>query len=151
MRIDHVNIVVRDMERSIAFYGGLLGMEQTFEVMLEGEWIETVAGLANLRARCVFFSFPGQEMRLELLQYFSPQEDESPAHRLPNVPGLRHLAFEVEDMDALCARLRAAGIRFISPPITVPFPVADKGTKRLCYFHDPDGTLLEVAAYSAGP
>jgi catechol 2,3-dioxygenase-like lactoylglutathione lyase family enzyme len=66
---------------------------------------------------------------------------------LPNVPGIRHLAFEVQDMDALCVRLRAAGVRFVSPPVTVPFPVGDKGTKRLCYFHDPDGTLLEVAAY----
>jgi glyoxylase I family protein len=149
MRIDHVNIVVKNMERSIAFYGGLIGMEQTFDVILEGEWIETVTGLTDLRARCVFFSFPGQDLRLELLQYFFPHKEEMPAHRLPNVPGIRHLAFEVEDLDALCARLLTAGVRFISPPVTVPFPVGNKGTKRLCYFYDPDGTLLEVAAYHA--
>ncbi len=73
MRIDHINIVVQDMERSIAFYGGLLGMEQTFDTMLDGEWIDKVTGLAHLQARCVFFSLRGQDMRIELLQYFKPR------------------------------------------------------------------------------
>ncbi len=146
--IDHINIVVRDMERAVAFYCEMLGLEQTFETVLEGDWIETVTGLPNLRARCVFLGVPGQSVRLELLQYLSPQAEPVEANSLPYVPGIRHMAFEVDDMDALCARLAAAGVRFVSPPVTVPFPVGDKGTKRLCYFHDPDGVLLEVAAYS---
>jgi hypothetical protein len=29
-----------------------------------------------------------------------------------------------------------------------PFRVADAGRKRLCYFHDPEGVLLEVAEYT---
>lgn len=146
--IDHINIVTGDMERAIAFYSGLLGLKQTFEVTLEGAWIETVTGLPNLRARCVFLSVPGQDVRLELLQYLSPQAEPLDANSLPNLPGIRHLAFEVDDMDALCARLADSGVRFVSPPVTVPFPVGGRGTKRLCYFHDPDGVLLEVAAYS---
>ena len=51
MKIDHVNIVVRDMERAIEFYIRVLEMRQTFEVVLEGEWIEAVTGLKNSRAR----------------------------------------------------------------------------------------------------
>lgn len=148
--IDHINIVTRDMERAVAFYTAMLGLEQTFETVLEGDWIETVTGLPGLRARCVFLGVPGRSVRLELLQYLSPQAEPLDANSLPNVPGIRHMAFEVDDMDALCARLAGAGMRFVSPPVTVPFPVGGRGTKRLCYFHDPDGVLLEIAAYS-GP
>src|SRR3712207_7082957 len=58
--------------------------------------------------------------------------------RLPQTPGLRHLAFEVEDLDVLCERLQAAGVSLVSPPVEVPFRVATAGRKRLCYFHDPE-------------
>jgi catechol 2,3-dioxygenase-like lactoylglutathione lyase family enzyme len=149
MKIDHVNIVVQDLEQAVSFYGTVLGMEKTFEVLLEGEWIEEVTGIAGSRARCVFLSCPEQDFRLELLQYLWPRGERLEATSLPNTPGMRHMAFETDDMDALCARLRGAGARFVSPPVTVPFPVGEKKLKkRLCYFHDPEGVLLEVAEYS---
>jgi catechol 2,3-dioxygenase-like lactoylglutathione lyase family enzyme len=59
------------------------------------------------------------------------------------------MAFETDEMDALCARLHDADVNFVSPPVTVPFPVGPRRLKkRLCYFHDPEGVLLEVAEYS---
>ena len=63
--------------------------------------------------------------------------------------GVRHFAFETDDINTLIAKLQAARVRFVSPPVTVPFPVGNRGTKRLCYFHDPDGTLLEIAEYKS--
>ena len=39
------------------------------------------------------------------------------------------------------------GAVLISDPVEVPFRVGSLGRKRLCYFHDPDGVVLEVAAY----
>ncbi|HEX8237116.1 MAG TPA: VOC family protein [Abditibacteriaceae bacterium] len=151
IKIDHVNIVVQDLEQAVRFYGAVLGMEKTFEVTLEGAWIEEVTGLEGSRARCVFLSCPGQDFRLELLQYLSPQAQALAPNSLPHTPGLRHMAFETDDMDNLRARLHAAGTDFVSPPVTVPFPVGDKKLKkRLCYFHDPEGVLLEVAEYSDG-
>jgi len=147
--IDHINIVVSDMERSVAFYTEILGLERGFEALLEGDWIETVTGLPNLRARCVFMEAGGAAVRLELLQYLTPEGVAPPPNGLPNTVGLRHLAFTVDDIDAMVARLRAAGVEPLSDPVTVPFAVGNMGRKRLCYFHDPDGTLLEVAAYGA--
>ena len=146
--LDHFNIVVQNMERSVAFYRDVLGLTQTFQATLEGEWIETVTGLAETRARCVFFQLPGVDVRLELLEYIHPEGASFEKDSVPNTVGLRHFAFEVDDMEAWCERLKAANVRFVSPPITVPFPVGNRGTKRLCYFHDPDGVLLEIAAYS---
>jgi glyoxylase I family protein len=151
MKIDHVNIVVQDLERAIQFYSRVLGMEKTFEVTLEGDWIEDVTGLAGSHAHCIFLSCPGQDFRLELLQYLSPRAEVLPPNSLPHTPGMRHMAFETDDMDNLVARLQEAGAKFVSPPVTVPFPVGEKKLKkRLCYFHDPEGVLLEVAEYSDG-
>lgn len=147
VRIDHVNIVVRDLERSVRFYSELLGLRRGFEVTLEGAWIEEVTGLTGARAWCVFMETDDPSTRLELLQYLSPEGAALAENSLPHTPGLRHLAFTVDDLDDLVARLRAAGVALLSDPVTVPFQVGTLGRKRLCYFHDPDGTLVEVAAY----
>lgn len=146
MRVNHLNIVVGDMERSLAFYVGLLGMRVTFEVELTGEWIERVAGLEGVRARCVFVQPSGGGARFELLQYLSPAGAAVPEDSLANTLGLRHIAFEVDDLDGLYARLLTRGVWFLSEPVTVPFPVAGV-RKRLCYCHDPDGVIVEIADY----
>jgi catechol 2,3-dioxygenase-like lactoylglutathione lyase family enzyme len=145
LTLDHLNLVVGDMDRAIAFYGGVLGMHQTFDVILEGDWIDSVTGLSGTRARCVFFELENCPVRLELLQYFSPAgTDVSPDS--PNTTGWRHIAFNIEDMDSWVRRLEDAGITFLSPPVTVPFPVGGR-IKRLCYFRDPENNLLELAEY----
>ena len=147
IRIDHVNIVVADMARSILFYSELLGLRRGFEVVLEGAWIEKVTSLTGAQAHCVFMETDDASVRLELLQYLTPSGDALQVNSLPNTPGIRHVAFTVDDLDALVDRLQTAGVALISEPVVVPFAVGSMGRKRLCYFHDPDGTLLEAAAY----
>jgi catechol 2,3-dioxygenase-like lactoylglutathione lyase family enzyme len=147
MRVNHLNIVVADMERSLAFYVGLLGLRVTYEVELTGQWIEQVAGLPDVSARCVFVQPSGGGARFELLEYRTPPGISLPDDSITNTIGLRHVAFEVEDLDGLYQRLRDAGVRFVSPPVTVPFTVVGNIRKRLCYCHDPDGVLVEIADY----
>lgn len=150
MRVNHINIVVADMERSLAFYVGLLGLRATFEIELEGAWIETVTGLSDVSARCVFCQPPDGGARFELLEYRRPNGERGrAADALPSTIGLRHVAFEVEDVAAEYERLTAAGVRFVSPPVTVPFGVAGDIRKRLCYALDPDDVLVELADYRA--
>ena len=146
MRLDHVNIVVTDMERSLAFYVALLGMQVTFEAELTGDWIEEVSGLPDVSARCVFCLPPGGGARFELLQYRTPPGAALAAEAVANTMGLRHVALEVDDLDALYARMTAAGVPFLSGPVWVPFPVAGV-RKRLCYARDPDGAIIELAEY----
>ena len=149
MKLDHFNIVTRDMTRAVAFYRDLLGFTQTFETTLQGDWIERVTGLAGARAHCVFLQLPNIDARLELLCYLAPDGAQLPENALPNTMGLRHLAFETSEMDALSKKLQRAGIEFVSAPVEVPFPVGPrKLKKRLCYFRDPDGVLLELAEYT---
>src|SRR6188472_401400 len=126
MKLDHVNIVVTDMTRAEQFYGGVMGLRRGFECHLQGEWIEEVTRLTGARAHCVFFETEGGG-RVELLQYLTPRGEPLPVNRLPFTPGLRHVAFEVDDLDGLCDRLRAAGVALVSPPVEVPFRVGHAG------------------------
>ncbi|MBV9470395.1 MAG: VOC family protein [Abitibacteriaceae bacterium] len=149
IRIDHINIVVSDLARSVKFYSELLGLRRGFEATLEGAWIERVTGLKGAQAQCVFMESDDPSARLELLQYLSPAGAAIEVNSLPQTPGIRHVAFLVDDLDALVQKLQAAGVPLVSEPVLVPFAVSTMGQKRLCYFHDPDGTLLEAAAYGA--
>ena len=147
MTVNHLNLVVADMARSLAFYIGLLGMRQTFDVMLQGEWIEDVTGCKNAHARCVFVMPEGGGCRLELLQYLSPEGIVLAPNALPHTLGLRHFALEVDDLDGWYTRLRSAGVPFVSPPVTVPFRLVQGIQKRLCYCHDPDGVIVEFCEH----
>lgn len=149
MHIDHINIVVRgDLDVMVAFYRDRLGLEVTKQACLRGEWIETVTGVRGAVADCVYLETPEPGPRVELLKYHAPAADPLPA-TAPHSAGIRHIAFRVDDLDARHERLRAAGVVFIGPPIAVPGAVVqhEQGQKRLCYFHDPEGNLLELAEF----
>jgi glyoxylase I family protein len=148
--VDHINLVVSDLTRSLHFYRDLLGFPETKRAVLTGDWIEAVVGLRGVHADVVFVQPPGDGPRLELIQYHAPTGAAFEPNRLPHTLGLRHIAFRVTELDAMQARLSAAGVRFLSPGIAVPGGVVkhDSGHKRLCYFHDPDGVLLELAEYT---
>lgn len=147
--VDHINIVVSDLERSVAFYTNLLGFRETRRAHLEGDWVETIIGLKNVRADVVYVVAPAGEPRLELLHYDTPEGDAAAVNSLANTRGLRHLAFRVDDIDGTTQRLRDAGVEVFSDPVRVPAGVVshDAGEKTLCYFLDPDGVILELAEY----
>lgn len=147
--IDHINIVVSDMERSLRFYTEVLGFRKTKEAQLEGAWIERFVGLSGVKAHAVFVVAPGGEPRIELLQYHAPAGVAWAENSRPNTIGLRHLALRVDDIAAMVAKLRAAGITMLSEPVRVPPGVVqhDAGEKTLVYFLDPDGVVLELAQY----
>lgn len=148
MQVDHINLVVKDLEASVAFYRDVLGFQVTMRARLEGEWIETIAGLKGIEADCVYLQPPGSGPRVELLQYLSPETGPA-VPSVPNGPGLRHIAFRVDDLDEAYGRLKSLGVRFVSPPVAVPEVVVRHGSgrKRLCYFHDPEGNILELAEF----
>jgi catechol 2,3-dioxygenase-like lactoylglutathione lyase family enzyme len=149
--IDHVNIVVADIERAARFYSEVLGFQRGFEKTLEGEWIDKVTGVSDAKALCVFMEAPQREneskTRLELLQFLTPDGAAVQQNRLPNTRGIRHIAFIVDDLERLIEKLRAWDVEIVSDPVEVPFAVGALGRKRLFYFYDPEGNLLEAAAY----
>jgi glyoxylase I family protein len=147
--IDHINIVVADLARSVRFYTEVLGFTQTKEASLEGEWIDRIVGLRGVKARAAFIVAPAGEPRIELLQYETPTGGSAAETSRANTLGLRHIALRVDDMTAMVARLRAEGVVVFSDPVRVPAGVVqhDAGEKTLVYFLDPDGVILELAEY----
>jgi glyoxylase I family protein len=147
--IDHLNIVVADLARSVKFYTEVLGFRKTHDVYMEGEWIERIIGLKGVKGLVAFVEPPGGGTRIELLQYVTPEGVTLPENSRANTHGLRHMAFRVDDIAAMTARLRAAGVTLFSDPVRVPAGVVKfaAGDKTLVYFLDPDGVILELAEY----
>ena len=147
--IDHLNIVVSDLERSVKFYTKVLGFEQTNSAHLEGDWVESIVGLKGVSADVAFIVAPAGEPRIELLCYKSPMGESIPENSLANTVGLRHIALRVDDIHSSAQKLKDEGVKLLSEPVTVPTTVVnhDAGHKMLCYFHDPDGVLLEITEY----
>lgn len=152
MKIDHVNIVVSDMDVSVAFYTRL-GFSKSLDTHISGAWIANLIGVhdENLNARVVFMEPDTDNTRLELIQYIVPSGEASPANSRPNTTGLRHFALAVDDIMKTYQKLRNDGIAFFSEPqeVTGNKEVAARiGRKKLVYFLDPDGVIVELAEYS---
>ena len=147
--IDHLNIVVADLGRSVKFYTELLGFAKTHDVTMEGDWIEAIVGLRGVKGLVAFVELPGGGPRIELLQYVAPAGVALPENSQANTRGLRHIALRVDDIAGMTARLRAAGVTLFSDPVHVPAGVVKfaAGEKTLVYFLDPDGVILELAEY----
>lgn len=147
MAMDHLNLVVKNLDACRQFYESVVGMTVTFEKHLAGPWFEQVTGIPDAEADCLFLEFPQGGCRLELLQ-FNRISGKATVQPSPPDPGFRHFAIEVEDVAAFRARLADAGSPVLSEPVDVPFEVGPAGKRKvLFYFRDPEGNLVEAAAY----
>jgi catechol 2,3-dioxygenase-like lactoylglutathione lyase family enzyme len=140
-RIHHTGIIVSDLERSIDFYHGVLGLPFASEPtpVVDDPALGVGVGVPGARLRMVTFDVGGDT--IELLEYLAPP---SPIDRpMPqNALGSHHVAFRVDDIEARVKELSAKGIRFLGPVNYV-----DDGVLagwRWIYFTDPDGITLEL-------
>lgn len=139
-RMDHLNIVVTDLAEATRFFL-LLGFTEGISSELDSAFLEKVTGIGGASGRFAALHHPGSNLSLELLQFDAGSGAEEGIGRADRV-GLRHLAFEVTDIEAEVQRLRDHGVKFIGDIRTW-----EKTGKRLVYFHGPDGILLEFAQY----
>ena len=112
--IEHVAIASPDVQKLAQWY------------------VDTLGFVINYNSgRTAFIKAPNGSM-IELIS----SEGSRPAQTLKD-PGLRHVALTVSDFDAAYAKLKAAGVRFISEPLD------NKGVK-VVFFEDPDGNYLHL-------
>ncbi|MEM7143054.1 MAG: VOC family protein [Actinomycetota bacterium] len=135
----HLCIAVAEMERSLAFYEQVLGLEREFDVTLDGEALDTVTDDDGSRGRMIGLRVPGSGMIVELLCFGGPTPDEpQPSNRL----GYTNMSFNVDDLDAARQGLKDAGVR--------AGPIADFDGVRMFFVADPDGTPIEIVEYPGG-
>ena len=137
-RMDHVGIVVEDLADAVAFFTEL-GLELQGEAPVEGDWVDRVVGLEGVRAQIVMLRTPDGHGRLELAKFHTPSTDGGYQRAPANASGIRHVAFAVEDIDAVLARLRARGAELVGELGRY------EDSYRLCYIRGPGGIIIELA------
>jgi catechol 2,3-dioxygenase-like lactoylglutathione lyase family enzyme len=144
--LDHVAVTVRDLDRSLAFYQGQLGLEEVARHRLEGEPISTMAGIKGVVMQVVRLISRGTpRIQIDLQQYLAP-EGRVADSALGDIRN-SHIGFQVDDMDDAYQRLSANGVEFVSAPVT--FDLGDEGTIRVVFLKDPDGFILELTETKA--
>ncbi len=137
INVNHTSFTVSDLDRSISFYRNFLGLELISLTGRDPAFSEKVTGIPGANLKIAYLQAPGH--RLELIQYLSPSGEKLDC-RTNNI-GSAHLAFNVDNLPALYADLKAKGVQFKSEPLEVPAG-PNKGTMAV-YFTDPDGITLE--------
>ncbi len=147
--VTKIGIVVEDMDRSLAFYTGVLDFKKTSDEEVAGERYEQLNGVFGLRCRIVGLSL-GSET-IELTEYLTPRGRVVPRDSRSNDRWFQHIAIVTTDMDRAYARLRERKVHFASTgPQTLPQWNKGAAGIRAFYFRDPDDHVLEVIYFPAG-
>jgi catechol 2,3-dioxygenase-like lactoylglutathione lyase family enzyme len=137
-RLEHIGIVVDDLAAATAFFTAL-GLELEGEASVEGGLVDRINGLEGVSADVVMLRTPDDSSKLELAKYRSPayEGDDGPAP--PNAPGIRHILFVVDDIQASLATLRAHGGELVGELVNY------EDIYWLCYVRGPAGIIVELA------
>lgn len=111
-RFDHVGITVADLHKASAFFVGL-GFEVEGRTFVEGEFLDTVCGIPDSRAEIIMLRPPDGGTRIELSSFIRPEHDPGSPDAMANQLGLRNIAFEVDDLQAVVERLTADGYSLV--------------------------------------
>jgi catechol 2,3-dioxygenase-like lactoylglutathione lyase family enzyme len=124
MRLEHANITVVNIEKSLSFYHELFGFNTRWEGTATGEQ-------GPIRAVHI-----GDE-HTYLSLFEAEKSGRSPADY--SVPGVNHIGFEVQELDNYRQRLEQLGVEIHLEQDYEP-------GKRI-YFYDPDGVEIELVEY----
>ncbi len=153
-RIDHVGIIVNDLPAVKAFFLDF-GLEMLGEGKVEGEWVERmerIIGLPNdkevaelqksngeANIELVMLRTPDGDANIELVKFHSPLDENGIQRSVTNTQGIQHIAFAVEDIEALVTKLTKKGAGLIGDIYNY------ENVYKLCYIRGPEGIILELA------
>ncbi len=140
--IRHAGIVVRDLDESLKFYCGILGLSIYMRhIEPSGQFIDKLVGLNKVKLEWAKLIIPSGGL-IELLQYHSHPDPDVlkcpemfPANRL----GCSHISLTVDNLSKVYDELNKNGYKSNSEPLLSP-----NGKVKILYCHDPDGTILEL-------
>ena len=118
--LDHLALVTTDAARAAKFYTEVLGFKETGRLELG-------------HTGTIYFVSLG-DVQIEL---FGTGDASAPVGAADST-GFKHLAMLVDDLEAECARLKAAGVTFTTEPTVI------NDHLRIAFFLDPEGNALEL-------
>ncbi len=137
-RFDHVGITVADLDRAIDFFVDL-GLELEGRAFVEGEFIDTVCGIAGARSEIAMLKPPDGGATVELARFVHPD----PLPGTPSAPsnelGLRNVSFEVVDIEAAVALAAERDYGLVGGIGTY------EDQWRMAYVRGPEGIIVTLA------
>lgn len=138
-RLDHVSVVVDDLESAIDFFT-TLGLSVAGRARVGGPWVDRINALEGIQVDIVMMRTPDGHGQLELTKFLTPElVPLEPAVAPPNALGLRSVMFTVESVDDTVARLQTKGGTLIGEVVQY------EDLYRLCYMRGPAGIIVSLA------
>ncbi|HHG84283.1 MAG TPA: methylmalonyl-CoA epimerase [Bacteroidetes bacterium] len=127
MKIEHIGIAVKDLEKSNTLFTAILGQAPYKEELVESEAVRTSF-------------FQTGESKIELLEA-TAERSAIHKHIEKRGEGIHHIAFGVDDIYAAMDRMKNEGFRCLNE-----VPKAGADNKLVCFFHpkDTNGVLIEL-------
>ena len=154
IKIDHVAIMVSDLEQSLRFYRDLLGLEVVSPEEHNDGPISIMTGIPKVHMREYRLRAPGgvhghtrhdgPGFTFDLIQWLNPQSPRQ-AYPINHVPSA-HICFGVQSVREMYEKLTTSGVSVVSPPVKF----SGEGEWHVLFFYDPDGNLLELNETSTG-
>ena len=137
-RFDHVGITVADLDAVSAFFVQL-GLEVEGRTFLEGDFLDTVIGIPDARTEIVLLRAPDGGAGLELARFIRPDHAPGSPAAMATELGLRSVAFEVDDLQAIVDRLAADGYGLVGG-------IGEyEHTWRMASVRGPEGIIVSLA------
>ena len=138
-RMDHVSVVVDDLEAAVAFFAEL-GMELEGETTVEGPWVDSTVGLNDVRADITMMRTPDGHGKIELTKFHTPPAVRAGPQSAPaNTLGIRRIMFAVDDIEDVVARLRGHGGEIVGEIAQY------EDSYRVCFLRGPEGIIIGLA------
>ena len=136
--VDHASFTVSDMERTIDFYRDVLGMKVAYDsleagVENKGPICDMITGCPGTEQRIVYVTVG--KSKIELVEY-KPTGKALRDNKASDT-GSAHVCFRTDDIAGLYDKLVAYGVRVHCEP-------QGRGPRKVMYFRDPDGIILEA-------
>ncbi len=142
---NHTSFTVSNLERSISFFTKFLGFRVTSHEPRDPAMIQALTGIAGADIDVAYLQMPGHA--LELIEYKGPEDRGRVECRVCDV-GAAHIAFDVEDVEALVTRGAQYGAKLMGEVLEITSGPNKGG--RAVYMRDPDGVTMEFIQRRTG-
>jgi catechol 2,3-dioxygenase-like lactoylglutathione lyase family enzyme len=145
--IDHVGLIVADLDRAVEFWCGRLGLRLLGRVTETDPDIAALLGEDSVEIEIADLDADGRI--IELIRYIRPAGQ--PVRARSGDLGSCHIALRVDDLDAVLERIQGSQARQISRhPVVLHDPGGAWDGVACCYIADPDGNIVELVQRPGG-